>query len=132
MANGKLLADQIEHSSAGAVDTQFVVKGSTKAYIDIPSGQASISKSLNVSTLTDSGTGDGVVNYTNNFDGAFYAIASACNDYASVTSIMYAHDITEGTQAASNYHFETVWWNASNHRTNGDIRSRSILVGDLA
>ena len=107
-------------------------RGVTKAYIDIPYGQASILKSLNVSTLSDTGTGDGAVNFTNNFDGTAYAIATACYDNESVTSIVYAHDITYGTQAASNYHFETVWWNSSNHRTNADIHSCSILVGDLA
>ena len=115
-----------------AIAMQYVSKGTVKAYIDIADGQASINKSFNVSTLTDTGAGDGAVNFTNNFDGTSYALASACNDHASTTSVMYQHDVSHGTQAASNYHFETVWWNASNHRTNGDIRSRAILVGDLA
>ena len=116
----------------GTSPVTLTKQSAAKAYIDIPDGQASINKSLNVSTLTDTGAVDGAVNFTNNFDDQFYAIASACNDNASTTSIIYAHDVTHGTQAASNYHFETIWWNASNHRTNGDIRSRAILVGDLA
>ena len=114
------------------VNTSFVINGSAKAYIDVPDGQASINKSMNVSTLTDTGTGDGAVNFTTSFDSSNYAVASACPDHASVTSIMYAHDVTPGTQAASNYNFETIYWNASNHRTNGDIRSYSILMGELA
>ena len=103
-----------------------------KAYIDVPNGIASINKSLNVSTLTDAGVGDGAVNFTNNFDSTFYAIATAANDHPSTTSIIYAHDISHGTQLSSSYDFEVVWWNASNHRTNGDIRSHATLVGDLA
>ena len=129
---GKITVGTIQDTSGNTITSTFVTGGCAKAYIDIPYGQESILKSLNVSTLTDTGAGDGAVNFTNSFDGTAYAISSACNDNASVTSIMYAHDITHGTMASSNYHFETVWWNASNHRTNGDVRSYSVLVGDLA
>ena len=129
---GKITVGTIQDTAGTAVASTFVTGGSTKAYIDIPYGQASINKSLNVSTLTDTGAGDGAINFTNNFDSNTYAIASACNDNSSVTSIIYAHDMTHGTQASSNYNFETVWWNSSNHRTNGDVRSYSQLLGDLA
>ena len=129
---GKITVGTIQDTDGNTIASTYVTSGSAKAYIDIPYGQASINKSLNVSTLTDSGAGDGVVNFTNSFDGTGYAIATACNDNSSVTSIIYAHDITHGTQLASSYNFETVYWNASNNRTNGDIRSHSQLVGDLA
>ena len=29
---GKIIADQIEHSTAGSLDTQYVVNGSAKAW----------------------------------------------------------------------------------------------------
>lgn len=129
---GKITVGTIQDTAGTAVASTFVTGGCAKAYIDIPYGQASINNSLNVSTLTDTGAGDGAINFTSSFGSNTYSIATACNDNASVTSIMYAHDVTHGTQAASNYHFETIYWNASNHRTNGDVRSYSVLVGDLA
>lgn len=129
---GKITVGTIQDTDGNTVASTYVTSGSTKAYIDIPNGIASINKSLNVSTLTDAGVGDGAVNFTNNFDSTFYAIATAANDHSSTTSIIYAHDISHGTQLSSSYDFEVVWWNASNHRTNGDIRSHSQLVGDLA
>jgi hypothetical protein len=33
MANGKIKADTLEHSTAGSLDTQYVVNGSAKAWV---------------------------------------------------------------------------------------------------
>ena len=57
---GKIIADQIEHSTAGSLDTQYVVNGSAKAHVRfIGAGTVAISGySLNVSSVTDFGTGN--------------------------------------------------------------------------
>jgi len=56
---GKIIADQIEHSTAGSLDTQYVVNGSAKAWVNIngSSGTPTSRDSLNVSSITDNSTG---------------------------------------------------------------------------
>ena len=55
---GKIIADQIEHSTAGSLDTSYVVNGSAKASVNFTQVSATtIRSSLNISSLTDVGTG---------------------------------------------------------------------------
>ena len=71
---GKIVADTLEHSTAGSVDTQYVVDGSLKQWINMDgSGTISTRDSLNNSSLTDNGTGNYTVRHTNNFSSVNYA-----------------------------------------------------------
>lgn len=55
---GKIIADQIEHSTAGSLDTSYVVGGSAKSWVNFNgTGTVATRDSLNVSSITDSGTG---------------------------------------------------------------------------
>jgi hypothetical protein len=61
---GKIVADTLEHSTAGSVTTDFVVSGSAKAWVNYKgTATNAINDSFNISSVTDNGTGD----YTNNF-----------------------------------------------------------------
>lgn len=75
MANGKIKADTLEHSTAGTVDTQFVVRGSAKVWLKFgtSSSTASQGSPLNVSGLTDNGTGDTSVAFVSAFNDAHYS-----------------------------------------------------------
>jgi len=67
---GKLIADQIEHSTAGSLDTQYVVNGSAKHWITFNgTGTVSVTSSFNNTSLADRGTGS----YT-------YAFVSSMSD----------------------------------------------------
>ena len=59
MALGKIKADTLEHSTAGSLDTQYVVGGSAKAHLfsknATPSAQG---VSLNISSIADTATGN--------------------------------------------------------------------------
>jgi hypothetical protein len=71
---GKIIADQIEHSTAGSLDTSYVVNGSAKAFANID-GLASTPvsrKSLNVSSITDDGDGQYDTVFTNSFNDTSY------------------------------------------------------------
>jgi len=57
MALGKIKADTLEHSTAGSLDTQFVVQGSAKMWSNVQSDQSTQNDSLNVSSTSDEGTG---------------------------------------------------------------------------
>ena len=62
---GKIVADTLEHSTAGSVTTDYVVNGSAKAWVNFNgTGTIATRESLNVSTLTDNGTGDYKVTFT--------------------------------------------------------------------
>ena len=57
MALGKIKADTLEHSTAGSLDTSYVVNGSAKAFCTIQLNDT-ILESLNTTSFTDNGTGD--------------------------------------------------------------------------
>jgi len=74
MAKGKLVADEIEHSSEGSVNTKFVVKGSARVHIRANLTTPAITGSLGVSSLVDNYTGSGKPQFTNNFAAADYTV----------------------------------------------------------
>ncbi len=69
MALGKIKADTLEHSTAGSLDTSYVVNGSAKASVDCtPSGTTNTT--FNVSSATDGGTGITTINLTSSLSSA--------------------------------------------------------------
>ena len=69
MALGKIKADTLEHSTAGSLDTKFVVNGSAKMYAErTDAATPATTSSFNVASLTDTGTGNTGYNLTANMD----------------------------------------------------------------
>ena len=62
---GKIVADQLEHSTAGSIATNFVVEGSAKMVIDASQDPQGINDSFNVSSIADGGTGKTEATLTN-------------------------------------------------------------------
>lgn len=82
MALGKIKADTLEHSTAGSLDTQYVVNGSAKMWVNFDgtaSGAAS-RDSFNVSGMTDDATGKYTASYTNSMSNGTYAFTTATVD----------------------------------------------------
>jgi len=76
---GKIIADQIEHSTAGSLDTSYVVNGSAKAWVNFNgTGTIATRDSLNVSGLTDNGTGNYTVDFTNALSSANFSALATC------------------------------------------------------
>ena len=71
---GKIVADQLEHSTAGSIGTNYVVEGSCKSWIYFEqSGTHEAYDSFNIASITDAGTGRSYpVAFTNNMDNANY------------------------------------------------------------
>jgi len=81
MANGKIKADTLEHSTAGSLDTSYVVNGSAKAWVNLNgTGTIATRDSLNISGIVDGGTGLYDVSVTS---------AISNNDYAALSSGSY-------------------------------------------
>ena len=91
MAKGKLVADEIEHSSVGSVDTQFVVKGSAKSWVNFNgTSTVAIRTSLNSSGLVDDGAGRYHVNFTNNMSTSYSVSGSAGTDGSTNTTAFFS------------------------------------------
>jgi hypothetical protein len=75
---GKIVADTLEHSTAGSIATNYVVEGSAKAWADV-STVTSVGDSLNVASLTDDGgstPNDYTIAYTNNMNSVNFVVTA--------------------------------------------------------
>ena len=75
---GKIIADQIQSTTAGTLDTKYVVDGSAKHWINFNgTGTLSIRNSLNASSFIDTSTGWYKSNFSNNFLTGDYSTTTA-------------------------------------------------------
>ena len=71
---GKIIADTLEHSTAGSVTTDYVVNGSAKAWANGDgTGTVSLEDSFNVTSMTDTTTGDYTYTLTSAMSNSNYA-----------------------------------------------------------
>ena len=73
---GKIIADTLEHSTAGSLDTQYVVNGSAKAWFRVhySSGVPTERDAFNVASYTDTATGRTTVNYASAMSNANHVV----------------------------------------------------------
>jgi len=69
---GTLKADTLTHSTAGSLATNYVVEGSSKAWADTNAVGTTVNDSLNLSSLTDTSTGQQTFNFSNSFGNSSY------------------------------------------------------------
>jgi len=84
---GKIIADTLEHSTAGSVNTQYVVNGSAKAWMQYKGTSTNaVNDSQNTSSAVDNGTGDYTQNFSSALGNGFYSstnmVAQGNNDSA--------------------------------------------------
>jgi len=92
---GKIVADQLEHSTAGTVDTQFVVNGSAKNWVNFNgTGTVAIRDSLNTASLTDNGVGVFEVNFSSAFVNDDYAASGSFNWSNNANQLYVIADLT--------------------------------------
>ena len=124
-----LKADTIQSTSGGAAT--LTKQSAAKAFIDKSQDGTSISKSLNISSLDDDGTGDFGIHFTSSMDSANYSIGHCCDDRGASTSIMHM-DSSNGTYASGSVDFEINYVSASENRTAYDTKAGVVIHGDLA
>lgn len=129
MAYGKIVADQIQHSSEGTVGTQYVVHGSIKYWVHIDgTGTAAIRGSFNTSTITDNGTGDYTGNFTNNFNSTDNMSAPRGGTFWNISTTATHTTYTAYAATSSLSHL-----NYRSDNTPGDTDNNTqSCVGDLA
>ena len=130
MALGKIKADTLEHSTAGSVDTQYVVGGSAKVWANINQSGNAVRGTHGLSGMTDNGAGDVSINFSNAFDSTDnYAVNGTTGSNGSAPD----HYVT-GPDSNRTYSTSTVGLNLMNF--NGSINDQAVLWitvhGDLA
>jgi len=95
MALGKIKADTLEHSTAGSLDTKFVVNGSAKAWQNLNGNSFGLRDSFNTASSTDNGTGDYSHTMTSAMSDANYVVLVASRNEGTNTNT--ANNIHQGT-----------------------------------
>jgi len=116
---GVTTAGSIAVTGEGNSTTTNLQQGLCKVWIKTPSNGASISDSFNVSSATDSATGQVIVNINNDMANANYAIGMSTLTNVDQTLIV--------SDATGSYDMRT--WNGSSYV---DIGMRTVVAGDLA
>jgi len=121
---GKIVADTLEHSTAGSVTTDYVVNGSCKCWVKFDSDFVA-DDSLNVSSVTDVSAGVGDINYSSNMANANTAVCAN----ALVTSTAASASTSMAFNFATSKHRNKC---SSNGVDTDENQRASIVMGDLA
>ena len=101
MALGKIKADTLEHSTAGSLDTSYVVNGSAKAWTSINQSSPAIIQSLNTTSITDSGVGIIDPNFTNNMSAVGWCSIASLRNTGNYVHATILTDTTSKCRAQS-------------------------------
>jgi len=119
MANGKIKADTLEHSTAGSLDTKFVVNGSAKVWVFATSDV--ITDSLNTSSSTDVATGEYTFTFTS---------ATATTNVAMTGTVLQNNNYIIGRKSNTTSSYNIRIKNTGNNGQ--DANTGSSVHGDLA
>tara|TARA_Y100001937_G_C6845126_1_gene209571 strand:- start:53 stop:424 length:372 start_codon:yes stop_codon:yes gene_type:complete len=103
MAHGKIKADQIEHSTAGSLETQNLIHGTAKVLVTFD--PSAIRRSHNVSSLTDDNPGEFRINVTSALKDLHSIILSGQGENATANTTSNTNEEQSTTQY-KHLHFE--------------------------
>ena len=126
---GKIIADTLEHSTAGSVDTQYVVNGSGKMWATVNHSTSTIKDSFNTASITDHSAGNLTNTATNALDNANYAI-SGTNIGDTQTSFALNVASRGNANATTSYQYRT--YNTVNDSLYDATSVSTVVHGDLA
>ena len=123
---GKIVADTLEHSTAGSVDTQYVVNGSAKAWAKVTQDTThTVNSSFNIASIVDGGTGETDLLFTSNMSDANFAVGKAEYESNNRRSIVE----TPSTSQSTIQTFQVSTNSSAADATNGVAQT---IMGDLA
>ena len=131
MALGKIKADTLEHSTAGSLDTQYVVQGSSKAWINFDGNSTNIRGSFNVSSQTDVSSGRDQITLTNAMNNAGYSIGYLLGS-TNANSTTAATNRLAALITTTVYDLNTVYVSGGTSALGNYEQNLSNVVGDLA
>ena len=119
---GKIVADTLEHSTAGSVTTDYVVNGSAKAWARFDlTGTQSIDDSLSVTSIVDVAVGKTTLNFTNAFSTQYFSMGGASMG----GNVLGYQDSTSTTTTSVDI---LTWFSSYSDNEN----QGTIFMGDLA
>ena len=121
MALGKIKADTLEHSTAGSLDTKFVVEGSAKVWHTGTADGTSLEDSFNVASLTDTAPGKQTINISSAMSNDDYSAMATCNNNTLIC--------TRISSKATGSYASTM---STPGNTDTDVRNSTTVHGDLA
>ena len=132
MANGTIAFDTLQTSgqitgTAKSVDTDYVVNGSAKAFLTYDNA-GTIQDSLNMGSVTDSGTGNYVTVFTNNLSNALYVTAGTTIGGNGNQAVLDSHQ-TAGVKTTTGYE---VGVSDNNNADADNTKCQTVDFGDLA
>jgi len=98
---GKIVADTLEHSTAGSIATNYVVDGSAKSWTSINQSTPAIIQSLNTTSITDSGVGIVDPNFTNNMNAVGWCSIASLRNTGNYVHATILTDTTSKCRAQS-------------------------------
>jgi hypothetical protein len=119
--------------SNGTVSTSSanVIQGSAKAWVNFDgTGTVAIRASYNVSSITDNGTGDYTVNFTNAFPDANYAATFGVKSATGVGTTQVEIPTTGGDPTTTALRVNTMFVNIANNRTLIDAPIVNVSIFD--
>jgi hypothetical protein len=127
---GKTSAGDVTITSEGGAVTMQLQQGVAKAWVNFNgTGTIAARDSFNVTSLTDNGTGDYTVTYSNSMSNGNYAVNTSANNTISFYSLMSSIDTSSGVVLVGSARFFT----ASSSTLGVDARTVNFsLHGDLA
>ena len=132
MAYGKIVADQIQHSSEGTVDTQYVVNGVAKAHINFDNtGTSTILNSFSISSIADIAVGQTTVTFSNNFSDVNYVYAGAVYQTGTAVSAFAAVGVYNGAPSITSSAVPVAYEDVDAGYTDYD-KNTALFLGDLA
>jgi len=131
---GKIIADTIETGSGADISTSYVVNGSAKAWASWNgAGTLAVNDSLNLSSVSDVGTGGYQMNFSSSLNNDDYAYNLTGNGRAESSRFLHASmDYTVATGSLKLYwsgNLNGVVWGISYCDTNQVL---AVIHGDLA
>ncbi len=119
-------------SGNNSIAMQYVAEGSAKAWVNFNgTGTVAIADNLNVSSLTDNGTGDYTMSFSTNMGNAVYAVASH-------TGGAGQNVVTNRGSSGDGYTYQTTSSNRIGNRNTSDQNWNDfdlitvVFFGDLA
>jgi len=127
---GKLIADQIEHSTAGSLDTSYVVNGSAKAWFNANCNATTYVNrdSFNISSILEASGGDFRESYTSNMDNTNYSVTTSYDLHNIFGGSNGGLQAEEFLTASADYR---AWYGTGGASRDTDICCGQIM-GDLA
>ena len=125
---GKIVADTLEHSTAGSIATNYVVNGSAKAWGNLDgTGTIAIRDSFNISSADDVATGKYDFNYSNNMNNDDYTPNESVSETSGFEGNLNRYPAIDGVSTSD------IRFGATFSGSNYDVDELYVTVhGDLA